>query len=170
MTQDPAYLIPGDKLATPTVARRINIGRLWAGGVATAVVSALLVLVGVLIARQLLGTPALSSKTNSGYADGTVVKYALLAAAAALAATILMHLLLFAVPQPARFFSWIVGLITAAATILPFTMAGPTDPKFASALINLLVGIAIGVLLGSIAAGCIARVSPNGIDDAPTIV
>jgi uncharacterized membrane protein YhaH (DUF805 family) len=179
MTQEPADQIPGGRLATPKAARRINTGRLWAGGLATAVVTALIVVVGVLAARQILGSAALATTTIHGYAAGTFAKYALLAAAAALLATILMNLLLLAVPQPARFFSWIVGLLTAVGAILPFTMAGPTGPTVASALINLLVGIAILALLGSIAAGCVRRTArpgnPGGLGrsgdlGAPTII
>lgn len=168
MAQEPAYRISGEQTANQRVVRRVNIGRLWAGGLATAIVTALIVVVGVLVARQVLGTAALSSKSAGIYANGTVTTYALLAAAAALLATILMNLLLLAVPQPARFFSWIVGLLTAVVAILPFTEVGPTGPKFASALINLLVGIAILALLGSIAAGSIRRPAPPSPGTAPT--
>ena len=169
MTQEPYYPAPGDQLPvqpaqqtqqaqqTQPATRQINIGRLWAGGLATAVVTALIVVVGVLVARQLLGTPALSSSSSGRYANGTITTYALLAAAAALLATAVMNLLLLAVPQPARFFSWIAGLVTVAAAILPFTMAGANGTKVASALINLLVGVAILALISSIAAGCVRR-------------
>ena len=167
MTQDPTYRMPIEQPANPAVIRRVNFGRLWAGGLATAIVTALIVVVGVLVARQVIG--AAGSQTGK-YADGTVVHYALLAAAAALLATILMNLLLLAVPQPSRFFGWIIGLVTAVAAILPFTMTGPTGPKIASALINLVVGIAILTLLGSIAAGSVRRsVSPDGYDP-PTVI
>ena len=38
----------------------VNAGRLWAGGVATAIVAALAVLAGVLITRGVLGIPVLA--------------------------------------------------------------------------------------------------------------
>ena len=38
----------------PDAPRTVNAGRLWTGGVATALVAALVALVGVLIARGLL--------------------------------------------------------------------------------------------------------------------
>ena len=41
----------------------VNAGRLWAGGVATAMVAALAVLAGVLITRGILGIPVLAPKT-----------------------------------------------------------------------------------------------------------
>lgn len=160
MTQEPTYQAqaPSSQLPAEQMTRRINLGRLWAGGLATAIVTALIVVVGILVARQVLGTPALSSGTTAArYANTSSTVYALLAAAAALASTVLMNLLLLAVPQPARFFSWIAALVTVAAVILPFTAVGPTGPKVATALINLLVGGAIAILLSSIAAGCIRR-------------
>ena len=150
--------------------RQINFGRLWAGGLATAVVTALIVVVGVLVARQLLGTPALSSSSSGRYAETSITSYALFAAAAALIGTLVMNLLLLAVPQPTRFFSWIAGLVTVAAVILPYTMAGQNGTKTATAVINLLVGIAISALVGSIAAGSIRRPDPRGGYIAPPVL
>ena len=43
----------------------VNAGRLWAGGVATAIVAALAVLAGVLITRGVLGIPVLAPKAAS---------------------------------------------------------------------------------------------------------
>ena len=168
MSQEPTYTIPGDQLPIEQMSRRINIGRLWAGGLATAIVAGLIVVVGVLVSRQVLGIPVLSAKADGGYGNGTTTTYALLAAAAAVLATILMHLLLLAVPSPAQFFGWILGLIVVAAAILPFTETGPTDQKVASAVINLLVGLAIFTLLNTIAASCVRRPRPLGRAAAPT--
>lgn len=169
MAQEPAYEIPGEPTTAQRTVRRVNYGRLWAGGLATAAVAALIVVVGVLVARQVLGSTALAGKSNGTYVGGTETKYVLLAVAAALLATVLMHLLLLAVPQPARFFSWMVGLLTAVAVILPFTTTGPTSPKVADAAVNLLVGIAILALLGSIAAASIRRPGPPSTAFAPPV-
>lgn len=169
MTQEPTYRMPADQAVNPGPVRRINLTRLWAGGLATALVSSLIVVVGVLVARQVLGTAVLLGKAPNGYADGTVATYALRAGAAALLATVLMNLLLLAVPQPDRFFRWIVGLVAVTAGILPFTMSGPTGPKAASAIINLLVGIAILALLGSIGPACVRRDASRGVEGAPTV-
>ena len=63
-----------------------------------------------------------------------------------------LHLLLVATPRPLSYFSWIVGLVTAAATVLPFTTAGSLPIAFAQAIIHLVVGAAIGSLLSGAAA------------------
>ena len=42
-----------------------------------------------------------------------------------------------------RFFSWIVGLGTAAAAIAPFATDADMSSKVATGIINLVIGIAI---------------------------
>ena len=46
----------------PVAPQQLNAGRLWAGGVATAVVAALVVIAGVYIARSILGIAVLAPK------------------------------------------------------------------------------------------------------------
>ena len=94
---------------------RVEAGRLWAGGLATAVVAALIALVGVLIVRALLRIAVYAPAEAGAFGDSHTVVLCLTAAAAALAATGLLHLLLVATPRPLTYFSWIVGLLTAAA-------------------------------------------------------
>jgi hypothetical protein len=69
----------------------VNEGRLWAGGVATAIVAALAVLAGVLITRGVLGIPVLAPKAASDFGDSSTAVYAGLAAGCALLATALLH-------------------------------------------------------------------------------
>jgi hypothetical protein len=78
----------------------VNAGRLWAGGVATAVLAALAVLAGVLITRGVLGIPVLAPKTANNFGNSATAVYALLAAGATLLATALLHLLLLGTPRP----------------------------------------------------------------------
>ena len=81
----------------------IDAPRLWGGGLATAVVAALVASVGVLICRDLLDVklvePPLLSVT-----DSFAVNYALTAFVLALAATGLAHLLSVVTPRPGVFF------------------------------------------------------------------
>ena len=53
------------------VRTEVNIGRLWAGGVAAAVVAALIALVGLLVARALFRLAALSPKRYGAFGDDT---------------------------------------------------------------------------------------------------
>jgi Family of unknown function (DUF6069) len=132
-------------------AHAIAGGRLWAGGAATAVVAALIALVGILVARGVFDVPVLAPEGQGTWGDADTPKYALYCALAALLATGLMHLLVISTPRPLQFFSWIIGLATLAAAFAPFIANGSTSSKVATALINLVVGIAVGMLLSGAA-------------------
>ncbi|MDQ0380817.1 DUF6069 family protein [Amycolatopsis thermophila] len=135
----------------PTETTEPDYRRLWAGGVATAVVAALVVVVGLLIARGLFGAEVLAPKGNGIWGNANTVTYALCAAAAALLATGLMHLLSLATPAPGQFFGWIMVLITAIAIVLPLTLSVRLEAKIATALINLAIGAMITMLINTMA-------------------
>jgi hypothetical protein len=128
-------------------AHAVDAGRLWAGGAATAVVAALIALVGILVARGVFDVPVLAPEGKGTWGDADTPLYALYCALAALLATGLLHLLLISTPRPLQFFSWIIGLATVAAAVAPFLANGSTSSKIATGVINLAVGIAIGTLL-----------------------
>jgi hypothetical protein len=133
------------------VSRTVDAGRLWTGGLATALVAALIAVVGVLIARGLFGVPVLAPDQAGTLGDASTFRLAALAALAALVATGLLHLLLLSAPQPRRFFGWIVTLATVAAAILPFLTDADLDEQVATAAIYLAIGISIGSLLSGVA-------------------
>jgi hypothetical protein len=130
---------------------QVDAGRLWTGGLATALVAALVALVGVLIARGLFDVPVLAPTDEGALGDASTARLAVLAAVAALLATGLMHLLLVSTPQPWRFFSWIVGLLILVAVLVPFTTDAELDTKVATAAISLVIGLAIGSLVPAVA-------------------
>jgi hypothetical protein len=127
----------------------IAAGRLWAAGAATAVVAALIAVVGILLARGVFDVPVLAPEGEGTWGDADTMTYALFCALAALIATGLLHLLLASTPRPFEFFGWIIGLATVAAAAAPFVAGGDTNSKIATTVINLAVGIAIGTLLSS---------------------
>lgn len=98
----------------------VDAGRLWVGGLATALVAALTAAVGVLIATGLLDVDVLAPP---GFTGSVIGDYAIAAAIAALLATALIHLLLVASPRPLAFFHWIIGLLIIVVTLLPFASA-----------------------------------------------
>ena len=75
-----------------------------------------------------------------------------MAAAAALVATGLVHLLMLSTPRPLTFFGWIIGLATVLAVLVPFSTAAPLTAKAATAVVDLVLGIAIGSLISGVAA------------------
>jgi hypothetical protein len=145
----PPYVEGGDG----TGQRRppVDAARLWTGGLATAVVAALIAVVGVVIARGLFDVPVLAPEREGALGDSTTVRLAVLAAVAALAATALMHLLLVSTPRPFRFFTWIVSLLTLLAVLAPFMTDATLATQVATAAIGLVIGMAIGSLVSGAA-------------------
>jgi hypothetical protein len=133
-----------------TAHPRVDATQLWPGGIATAVVAGLVALVGVLACRWLLNIPILAPHRDGAYGDAHTTGVVLAAAAAALVATGLLHLLLLSTPRPLTFFGWIVSLATIVAVLFPFSTAAPLKQKIATAAVSLIIGIAIGTLLAGV--------------------
>jgi Family of unknown function (DUF6069) len=141
----------------------VDARQLWAGGVATAIVAALVALVGVVVCRWLFNIPLLSPQSSGTYGDAHTTDVVILAAVAALLATGLAHLLLTAAPRPMTFFSWIVGLITLLLVLYPFSTSAPISQKIATAAVTLVIGGVIGSLTNGVAARAVRqrRVPPR---------
>ena len=137
--------------------RWVDAKTLWSGGAATALVAALIALVGILVCRWLFNVPILAPRQDGAWGDASTAGYAGAAAAAALVATAIMHLLLLATPRPRLFFTWIIGLATVIAVVFPFSTSAPLSQKVATAIINLVLGCAIGSLISGVAARSIRR-------------
>ena len=137
---------PGNIHPTP----KVDAGRLWTGGLATAAVAALVALVGVLIARGLFDVPLLAPTGEGTLGDASTAGLAGLAAAALLA-TGLMHLLLLSTPRPGQFFRWIMVLATLIAAITPFLTDAETNTKIATAALYVAIGATIASLISSVA-------------------
>ncbi len=130
----------------------LNATRLWTGGLASALVAALIGLVGVLLVRALLRIALYAPREAGAFGDGDTVVLCVVAAGAALAATGLVHLLLLTTPRPLSYFGWIVGLLTAVAVVLPVISAESLPTALAQSVIHLVIGLAIGSLVGGAAA------------------
>jgi uncharacterized protein YfaP (DUF2135 family) len=128
---------------------RVDAGTLWAGGAAAGVVAALIVVVGILVCRGILDIAVLAPKGEGVWGDADTVTYAVGAFLAALVATGVMHLLTLATPRPGTFFGWIMLLVTAIAVFAPFAIKASTESRVATAVINLVTGLAIGTLIAA---------------------
>ena len=155
----PMYQEPPTEPSGPT--RWVEPGPLWAGGVATAVVAALIALAGVLITRWLFAVPILAPRQDGAWGNVSTGMYVLSAAGAALVATALMHLLLLTTPRPQVFFGWIIVLATLVAVVFPFSTTAPLEQKLATAAVNLVLGIAIWTLTMQVAARAVRRRRPS---------
>src|SRR5215471_18930302 len=142
--------------------RTADARQLWSGGAATAVVAALIALVGTLVCRWLFNVPILAPRQDGAWGDASTAEYAFVAAVAALLATAVMHLLLTATPRPLVFFNWIMALATVIAVVYPFSTTAALSQKMATAVINLVLGAAIGSLINGTAARLIRRRAVTG--------
>ena len=144
---------------------RPDSAQFWAGAVATAVVAALIALVGILICRWTLNIPILAPAGDGAWGNAHTAEYALVAALVAIIAAGLLYLLVLGTPQPNMFFDWITGLATLAAVVYPFSTSAALDQKAATAIVNLVLGIAIISLLSAVAARAIRRPVAPGYGD-----
>jgi hypothetical protein len=129
---------------------RPDAGRLWAGGGATAVVAALAALVGILIARGLAHVAILAPEGAGAWGNASSTAYVILSAVAALLATGLLHFLMVTTPRGTQFFGWIMGLLIVISMVIPLSLVVNMDDKIATALLNLLIGLAITIPLVNI--------------------
>jgi hypothetical protein len=140
--------------------RIVDVRALWAGGAASAVVAALVAVVGVLICEGVLdldmAPPPLLPIGSSLY-----VRYAVTSAVLALAATGLAHVLVLTTPRPESFFSWIVGLATVVGVVVPLASSGSWAACIATALVDLAIGLCILTLVRSLLARTTQRVLPG---------
>jgi hypothetical protein len=151
---------PASQPAQPAV----NAGRLWAGGAATAVVAALIALVGILVGRGLFDVAVLAPQGAGVWGDADTFWYALGAALFSLAATGLMHLLLLFTPRPMLFFGWVMVLATVLAMLAPFVTENDLGSRVFTASLNFVLGVAIGSLTAGSAR---AAMQPVPMQPAP---
>ena len=154
---------PADLDIDGPVAPQLNAGRLWAGGVATAVVAALVVIAGVYIARSILGIAVLAPKAAGSLGSSTTAVYAVVAAAGALLATGLLHVLLLETPRPLSFFTWITALADLILVVAPFSQPATLPSKVFTAVINRVAGVAVISLLTGVARGARQPGSPRPV-------
>lgn len=138
----------------PPSVSTVDAKKLWAGGVATAIVAALTAMMGLMIVRDLLDLPVVTPAVEFGNSQvATVSAYAV---GAALLATGLLHVLLVTTPSATNFFGWIGVLATIAAALSPFAASATLGSKIGSAAIYFAVGLAVVSLLTGIAGAATA--------------
>ncbi len=150
--------LPASPMGRNEIRIRPDAGQFWAGAAATAVVAALVALVGILICRWTLGIPILAPSSDGAWGNAHTGEYVLVAVCVTLVAAVLLYLLMLGTPQPGLFFGWIIGLATLAAVVYPFSTGAPVAQKAATAVVDLALGLAIGTLLAAVAARAVRRV------------
>ncbi|SKC65660.1 DUF6069 family protein [Krasilnikoviella flava] len=129
--------------------------RYWSGAAVTVVVCAVLGLaasvvfdsafdVGLLGPSRLVpGAPALA--------------WALTGAVFALLAAVVLQLLVRVVPRPRMFFGWLVALVTVILAALAFTGTGDAASAVVTALVWVVVGVAVSAMLNGVLGRTLVR-------------
>lgn len=122
---------------------RADAGRLWAGGIVTAIVAAGVALVAVLVTHKLLHVTLLNPDGSREAADDAMVMLPLLAAIVTVFATGLLHLLMTTTPQAPQFFGWIGALGMALVLLEVYLSADEVTGRLATGAVYLLLGVVI---------------------------
>ena len=162
---------PTSPIAPATTARLVGVGvdagKLWAGGAASAVVTGLVALVGVLVSRWLFHLPVLAPSQDGAYGDVRTTALIVIAMVAAVVATGLVHLLMLGTLRPLLFFGWIWSLITTITVIYPFSTTASLDAKIGTAVVNLAICVAAATLVGGVATRSIPEPVPARRNSPP---
>ena len=164
-----AHMAP---IAPANTARRVGVGvdagKLWAGAAASAVVTGLVALVGVLVSRWLFHLPVLAPSQDGAYGDVRTTALIVIAMVAAVVATGLVHLLMLGTLRPLLFFGWIWALITTITVIYPFSTTASLDAKIGTAVVNLAICVAAATLVGGVATRSIPEPMPTRRSSLPS--
>jgi hypothetical protein len=142
---------PNDYLAPGTQPSRrrgptIDQTRFWVGALLTAMLAALGGIIGLVVAQGIVHVPVLFVG-GSGLVPVHAAVYGLVTALIALAAGGLYNGMLHVAPRPAVYYSWLIGLLTLLAGLLPFTTTAVLSSQIALAAMNVLVGLIILVMV-----------------------
>jgi len=120
--------------------------RYWVGAGITAVLAALVGIVGLIIAHGIIHVPVMfGSGTALSPLNATL--YGLAAAGVALGAAGLFDGMLHVAPRPALYYCWLIALVTALAALLPFTTTAALSSQIVLAAMNLGVGLITMILV-----------------------
>ncbi len=153
---DPGYRpqqMPGGQRPAARPGPEINLGMFAGGVLATAIVTALAAWLCAWII-DVVATRATESgqfgvwnpMADQGY------WFAVVAFLCALLAGVLWYLLHLGTPSPDMFFSWIVGILIAAAVIIPLTLSSDWWAGGTTALEHLVIGLPIYSLIRAVGA------------------
>ncbi|MBD5787762.1 hypothetical protein IF650_16485 [Cellulosimicrobium terreum] len=157
-THDPQATFPEPQRPVSPADPRLAVeaGRFWAGAAATAVVAALIGLIGVIVFERIFAIELVPPPDIFGI-DSRQAAWAIDGAILALLAAALLHGLILSTPRPRAFFGWIMALLIVVIAVLPFAWSTDTQAAALSGLINLLIGIAVWSLLAGVAGRTIVR-------------
>jgi hypothetical protein len=142
----PATDIDITRMLRPQRPGEVDELRYWVGAGLTAAVTALIGVVGMVVAHGIVKVPVL---LGSGHDLSAVhaAAYGMTIVAIAIGAAALFDAMLRIAPRPATYYRALMAMLTALATLLPFTTTTGLHSQIAFGAMNLAVGIALIVLV-----------------------
>jgi uncharacterized protein DUF6069 len=131
---------------TTVTAPRIDQARYWVGAAMTAVVTALLGVIGVIVAHDIVHVPMLLG-SGANATQVPAATYGLVAAAIVFAAAAVYNALLYICPRPTTYYSWLISAVTVLAVLLPFTTTAALTSHIVFGATNLMVGLSVLLLV-----------------------
>lgn len=122
---------------------RADAGRLWAGGVVTAIVAVGVTLIGVLISHKLLHTALLNPDGSRVATDDAMFTLPLLVAIITLVSTGLLHLLMTTTPRAPEFFAWIGALAIVLILLEVYLSSDEVNERLVTGGLYLLLGVVV---------------------------
>jgi hypothetical protein len=124
----------------------LEVGRFWAGVLATMLVAALIGLAATFILEEVLNLE-IQPQADLFATGSDLMAWVVAGALFALGAALVLYLLVMSTPRPRSFFGWVVGLATVILAAVPFADRPEIVPAILAAIVWIIIGSAVYSLL-----------------------
>ncbi|MFI6424146.1 DUF6069 family protein [Promicromonospora sp. NPDC050880] len=124
----------------------LEVGRYWAGALATVLVAALIGLAADFILEEVLGLEVHAQADLFG-TGSDLMAWVVAGALFALLAAVVLYLFVLSTPRPRSFFGWVVALATVILAAVPFADRADIVPAVLAAVVWIIIGSAVYSLL-----------------------
>jgi len=124
----------------------LEVGRYWAGALATMLVAALIGLAADFILEEVLNLE-IEAQADLFGTGSDLMAWVVAGALFALLAAIVLYLLVLSTPRPRSFFGWVVALATLILAAVPFADRQDIVPAILAAVVWIVIGSAVYSLL-----------------------
>jgi hypothetical protein len=137
----------------------LEVGRYWAGVLATMLVAALIGLAATFILEDVLNLEIQPQADLFG-TGSDLMAWVVAGALFALVAAVVLYLLVLSTPRPRSFFGWVVGLATVILAAVPFADRPEIVPAILAAIVWIIIGSAVYSLLTGTLSRTVVRRTP----------
>ena len=137
----------------------LEVGRFWAGALATTLVAALIGLAAHFVLEEVFNLEIRAQADLFG-TGSDLMAWVVAGALFALGAAAVLYLLVMSTPRPRSFFGWVVGLGTVILAAVPFAGQFELVPAILAAIVWIVIGSAVYSLLTGTLSRTVVRRTP----------